>query len=96
MVPLSALIAASATVALVAAATGFALVHQGAAGSCASHPFASALLCGLLVGIGVLVILPESMEGLAIEASWSPEHVIFLFLSSMVSSRASLLAGGHE
>ena len=75
---------ASLGVGIVALTTGLILVKRGAAGSCASHPYASATLCGLLISIGLLVVLPDAMDRLALEAGWPAERVIFIFLSTMV------------
>ena len=71
---------ASLWVALVALVTGLLLVRRRAARG-PPHPFASALVSGMLVGISVLVILPEALEELP-AAGWKVSHVLMLFLSS--------------
>ncbi|KAL1498644.1 hypothetical protein AB1Y20_013957 [Prymnesium parvum] len=76
------LLLASAAVALLSASLGLLLIGSYASAS-AAHPFVLSSVCGLMIGIGVLVILPETLEGLVHEAGWHATHVLLLFLSSM-------------
>lgn len=73
----------SVGVGLVAATTGALIIGKSSAAT-ASHPLIRACVCGLMTGIGLLVILPETVEALVDTADWSVGNVMLVFLSSMV------------
>ena len=80
---------ASTFVALVALSTGALLLRRGAVGRGSLHPYGSAALCGLLIGIAMLVVLPGAMNKLTVEGQWSTEQAVIVFLLSMVSTHPS-------
>ena len=84
MMPLAALIVVSLGVGCVAALTGILILGERA-DAAASHPLIAATVCGLMIGIGMLVILPDTMEALVHEAGWPVERVMLLFISSILA-----------
>ena len=67
----------------VAALTG-AIILGERAEAAASHPLLAATVCGLMTGLGLLVILPDTIEELVHEAGWPVERVMLVFLSSIL------------
>ena len=76
----AALCVAALWVGLVSLVTGLLLVRQRTARGL-PHPFFSALVSGLLIGVSCLVVLPEALGQLP-EAGWSPSQVLALFLAA--------------
>ena len=66
---------------MVSLVTGLVLVRQQAAQG-PPHPFVSAFVSGLLIGIGCLVVLPEALDQLP-DGATSSEYLL-LFLSAAV------------
>ena len=81
MADVVALSIAAAWIWLVALATGLLLVRRMQIQRGPPHPFVSAFVSGLLIGISVLVLLPEPLEQLPADG-WTSAQVLVLFLSS--------------
>lgn len=67
-------------VGLVSLVTGMLLVHRRTARG-PPHPFISAFVSGLLVGMSCLVVLPEALSQLP-DAGWTQSQVLVLFLGA--------------
>jgi len=80
MVETRALCIAAVWVGLVSLVTGLLLVRRQTARG-PPHPFASAFVSGLLIGISVLVVLPEALDRLP-AAGFTNAQVLLLFLGS--------------
>ena len=80
MVETRALCIAAVWVGLVSLVTGLLLVRRQTARG-PPHPFASAFVSGLLIGISVLVVLPEALDRLP-AAGFTHAQVLLLFLGS--------------
>lgn len=76
----SALCVAAAWVGLVSLVTGLLLVRRQTANG-PPHPFTSAFVSGLLIGISFLVVLPEALDRLP-AAGFTNAQVLLLFLGS--------------
>jgi len=75
-----ALFVAAVWVGLVSLVAGLLLVRRRKARG-PPHPFTSALVSGLLIGISFLVVLPEALERLP-AAGWTVSQVMVLFLAA--------------
>ena len=62
---------------LIAVSLGFGLIYRGT--TLSASPIVLCSVTGLMVGIAVLVILPEAVESM-IELGWKCEHIFLLFL----------------
>ena len=76
----TALVVAATIVGTVSLAAGMLLVQQRKARG-PPHPFTSAFVSGLLIGISCLVVLPTALEQLP-SAGWKVSQVLVLFLGS--------------
>ena len=71
---------AASWVGLVSLAAGLLLVRQRTARG-PPHPFTSAFVSGLLIGLSILVVLPEAIDRLP-ECGWTSSQVLLVFLGS--------------
>ena len=78
--PAAALAFSAAWVGLASLATGLLLVQRRTARG-PPHPFTSAFVSGLLIGISCLVVLPEALDQLP-AAGWATSQVLLLFLGA--------------
>ena len=73
-------IACSSFVAVACLVLGFGLLYRGT--SLSASPLVLCSVTGLLIGIAMLVVLPQAFESLLTKEKWPAEHIFALFISA--------------